>query len=91
MDSDVELPADWSLESEETQYDSMMGREYTSVVYRHEPTDHAVRISEAIEPKANTWGFQVHHSGRNGNLGFSEELSEAKQAAIAFMSGSAEA
>lgn len=90
MDSKVALPADWSLESEETRYDSMMGREYTSVVYRQENTNQAVRISEVIEPKANTWGFVVHHSGKNGTLGFVEAMTDAKQMAIDFMAEAAE-
>ncbi len=91
MDSDVALPAGWSLESEDTRYDSMMGRDYTSVVYRQEQTNEAVRISEVVEAKANTWGFMVHHSGRNGTLGFVEELADAKETAIDYMAEGATA
>lgn len=86
LEQERSLPAGWSLESEETTYDRMMGRDYTTVIYREENTGLAVRINEVLEPKANSWGYHVHHSGRNGDLGVVKDLNTAKQTALTFMS-----
>lgn len=88
LEQEQSLPAGWSLESEETIYDRMMGRDYTTVIYREENTGLAVRINEVLEPKANSWGYHVHHSGRNGDLGTVEDLDTAKQTALTFMAES---
>ena len=88
MSSKQELPADWVVESEQTTYDSMMDREYTTVIYRQEDTGMTVRINEVLEARANVWGYYVHHSGQNGDLGIDEVLDAAKQTALTFMNKS---
>lgn len=85
MSSSQELPSGWLLESEETTYDSMMGREYATVVYRQRDTDATVRIFEILQPKANTWGYHVHSSGRNGDIGTADDLDSAKDMALTYM------
>jgi hypothetical protein len=88
MVSKQELPADWVVEYEQTTYDSMMGREYTTVIYRQEDTGMTVRINEVLERKRNAWGYYVHHSGPNGTLGTDEDLASAKHTALTFMNTS---
>lgn len=88
MSSKQELPPEWVLESEETRHDGMMGRDYTSVVYRRAETDATVRVFEVLQPKANAWGYQVKSSGRNGDIGSAEDLDTAKQMAINFINES---
>ena len=88
MSSKQELPADWVVESEQTTYDSMMDREYTTVIYRQADTGMTVRINEVLEARANAWGYYVHHSGQNGDLGIDEDLDAAKQTALTFMNKS---
>jgi len=75
------------LETERTTYDELMGRDYTTVLYRQEDTRSAVYINEVIDGD-NVWEYIVHRSGRNGDLGTTTDLEAAKEIAFAFMSDS---
>ena len=88
MLSEKEFPSDWVLETEQTIHDEIMGRDYTTVLYRQEHTRSAVYINEVIDGE-NVWKFSVHHSGRDGDLGTAADLETAKQMAFAFMNESA--
>jgi hypothetical protein len=72
------------LETERTTYDELMGRDYTTVLYRQEHTGRAVYIHEVIDGE-NVWEYTVHRSGRDGDLGATADLETAKQIAFAFM------
>ncbi|WP_277555694.1 hypothetical protein [Halobaculum limi] len=87
MSSEENLPADWVLESKQTIYDVLMGRNYTTVLYRQEHTRSAVYINEVIDGR-NVWEYNVHHSGRDGDLGTAADLETAKQIAFTFMNDS---
>jgi hypothetical protein len=82
------LPAEWTLESERTTHDELMGREYTTVLYRQEHTGGAVYINEVVDGE-NVWRYSVHHSGRDGDIGVADDLEAAKELALAFMNESA--
>ena len=75
------------LETEQTTHDEVMGRDYTRVLYRQEQTRSAVYINEVIDGE-NVWKYNVHHSGRNGDLGTAGDLEKAKQIAFEFMNES---
>jgi hypothetical protein len=77
-------PTGWTLESERTVYDELMGRDYTTVLYRQEDTRSAVYINEVIDG-SNVWEYAVHRSGRDGDLGTTTDLETAKQIAFEFM------
>ena len=83
------LPTDWSLEREETTPDRVMGRDYTTVLYRHHPTGATVRLFEVIEAKTNAWGFLVVSSGPAGDLGMAADLPKAKELARQYMTDAA--
>ncbi|WP_424009268.1 hypothetical protein [Haloferax denitrificans] len=87
MTSEENLPADWVLETEQTAHNEFMGRNYTTVLYRQEHTRSAVYINEVIDGR-NVWEYNVHHSGRDGDLGTAADLETAKQIAFAFMNDS---
>jgi hypothetical protein len=84
MTSERNLPTDWALEAERTRYDELMGRNYTTVLYRQEGTRNAVYINEVIDG-SNVWEYAVHRSGRDGDLGTAADLETAKEIAFAFM------
>lgn len=88
MASSDSLPADWTLETERTTHDEIMGRDYTTVIYRQEDTRSAVYINEVIGGE-NVWKYSVHHSGGGGDLGTTEDLEAAKEIALAFINESA--
>lgn len=88
MISERTPPTGWVLETEQTTYDELMGREYTTVLYRQEDTRGAVYIHEVIDGD-NVWEYAVHRSGRGGDLGTADDLEAAKQIAFAFMNDSA--
>ena len=67
--------------------DALMGRDYTTVLYRQEQTRRAVYIHEVIDGE-NVWRYTVHHSGRDGDLGTTTDLETAKEIAFAFMNDS---
>jgi hypothetical protein len=77
----------WVLEAERTTYDELMGRDYTTVLYRREDTRSAVYINEVIDGD-NVWEYIVHRSGRDGDLGTAADLETAKGIAFAFMNDS---
>ena len=87
MTSERNLPTGWVLETERTIHDEFMGRDYTTVLYHHEHTRSAVYINEVIDGR-NVWEYNVHHSGRDGDLGTAANLETAKQIAFAFMNDS---
>jgi len=87
MTSERTLPAGWVLESERTTHDELMGREYTTVLYRQEHTRGAVYINEVIDGE-NVWKYIVHHSGWDGDIGTTADLETAKRMAFAFMNES---
>lgn len=87
MNSEKDIPGDWSLETEQTIHDEFVGRDYTTVIYRQEDTRSAVYINEVVDGE-NVWKYNVHHSGRNGALGTADDLETAKQIALAFMNES---
>ncbi|MFD1687486.1 hypothetical protein [Halobellus litoreus] len=72
------------LETERTIYDELIGRDYTTVLYRQEDTRSAVYINEVIDGD-NVWEYIVHRSGRDGDLGTAADLEAAKEVAFAFM------
>jgi hypothetical protein len=76
------------LETDRTTHDEIMGRNYTTVLYRQEHTRSAVYINQIIDGR-NVWAYYVHHSGRDGDLGTAADLETAKQIAHAFMNDSA--
>ncbi|MDG5775118.1 hypothetical protein VB773_20555 [Haloarculaceae archaeon H-GB2-1] len=84
MTSERNPPTGWVLEIEQTTHDELMGRDYTTVLYRQEHTRSAVYINEVIDGR-NVWEYNVHHSGRDGDLGTAADLETAKQIAYAFM------
>lgn len=84
MTPNDDLPTDWVVETEQTTHDELMGRDYTTVLYRQEHTRKAVYINEVIDGR-NVWEYDVHHSGRDGDLGTAADLETAKQIAYAFM------
>ena len=84
MTSERSPPTGWTLETERTTYDELMGRDYTTVLYRQEHTGRAVYIHEVIDGE-NVWEYTVHRSGRDGDLGATADLETAKQIAFAFM------
>ncbi|EMA43637.1 hypothetical protein [Halococcus saccharolyticus] len=88
MSTEENLPEDWMLETEQTTHDELMGRDYTTVLYRQEHTRSAVYINEVIDG-ANVWEYNVHHSGRDSDLGTAADLETAKQIAFEFMNDSA--
>lgn len=49
MSSEQNLPTGWVLETERTTRDEVMGRDYTTVLYRQEHTRSAVYINEVID------------------------------------------
>jgi len=87
MTSERNPPTGWVLETERTTHDELMGRDYTTVLYRQEHTRSAVYINEIIDAE-NVWKYTVHHSGRDGDLGTTADLETAKQVAFAFMNES---
>ena len=87
MISGEDLLEDWVIETEQTTHDEFMGRDYTTVLYRQEHTRSAVYINEVIDG-GNVWEYNVHHSGRDGDLGTAADLETAKQIAFAFMNES---
>ena len=87
MTSEQNLPTGWVLETERTTHDEVMGRDYTTVLYRQEHTRRAVYIHEVIDGE-NVWEYTVHRSGRDGDLGTTADLETAKQIAFAFMNDS---
>jgi hypothetical protein len=78
------LPTDWTLETERTTHDELMGRDYTTVLYRQEDTGRAVYINEVIDGD-NVWEYAIHRSGVGGDLGTAADLESAKGIAFAFM------
>jgi hypothetical protein len=84
MTTELTPPTGWIVETERTTYDDMMGREYTTILYREEATRRAVYIHEIIDAE-NVWRYIVHRSGPEGNLGTSAELATAKEIAFEFM------
>ncbi|WP_251330290.1 hypothetical protein [Haloplanus pelagicus] len=84
MTAERNPPRGWELETERTTYDELMGRDYTTVLYRQEDTRNAVYIHEVINGD-NVWAYAVHRSGRDGNLGTAADLEAAKRIAFAFM------
>nr|WP_305149300.1 hypothetical protein [Halobellus litoreus] len=72
------------METERTIYDELIGRDYTTVLYRQEDTRSAVYINEVIDGD-NVWEYIVHRSGRDGDLGTAADLEAAKEVAFAFM------
>lgn len=84
MTTELTPPAGWIVETERTTYDDMMGRDYTTILYRQEATRRAVHIHEIIDAE-NVWMYTVHRSGPNGDLGTSAELETAKEIAFEFM------
>jgi hypothetical protein len=88
MTSERSPPTGWALETERTIYDELMGRDYTTVLYRQEHTGRAVYIHEVIDGE-NVWEYTVHRSGRDGDLGTTDDLEAAKQIAFAFMNDAA--
>lgn len=84
MTTEQTLPTDWVLETEDTTHDTVMGRDYTTVRYRHERTRRAVYISEIIDGE-NRWKYNVHHSGHDGDLGTAADLDTAKGLAVAYI------
>ena len=87
MDSTNDLPAGWSIETERTTHDTVMGRAYTTVVYRQTPSRHAVYINEVIDGE-NVWRYDVHLSGPDGAHGTADDLETAKRLAVAFITDS---
>jgi hypothetical protein len=87
MASERNPPTGWVLETERTTDDELMGRDYTTVLYRQEHTGRAVYINEVIDGD-NVWEYIVHRSGRDGDLGTTADLETAKEMAFAFMSDS---
>ncbi|MFD1684845.1 hypothetical protein [Halobellus litoreus] len=87
MTSERNPPTGWVLETERTTHDELMGRDYTTVLYRQEHSRKAVYINEVIDGR-NVWEYNVHHSGRDGDLGTAADLETAKQIAYVFMSDS---
>ncbi|WP_458210714.1 hypothetical protein [Haladaptatus sp. NG-SE-30] len=87
MNSEENIPGDWMLETERTTHDEVMGRDYTTVLYRQEHTRSAVYINEVIDGR-NVWEYNVSHSGQDGDLGTAADLETAKQIAFAFMNDS---
>ena len=88
MTSEQNLPTGWVLETERTTHDEVMGRDYTTVLYRQEHTRSAVDINVVIDG-GNVWTYDVHHSGQDGDLGTAADLETAKQMAFAFTNDSA--
>jgi hypothetical protein len=84
MTSKQNPPEDWTLETERTTHDELMGRDYTTVLYRQEHTRDAVYINEVVDGE-NVWQYSVHHSGRDGDIGVADDLEAAKRMALAFM------
>ena len=84
MTPNDDLPTDWVVETEQTTHDALLGRDYTTVLYRQEHTRKAVYLNEVIDGR-NVWEYNVHHSGRGGDLGTATDLETAKQIAYAFM------
>jgi hypothetical protein len=84
MISERSPPAGWTLETERTTHDELMGRDYTTVLYRQEDSRSAVYIHEVIDGE-NVWKYTVHRSGRDGDLGAAADLETAKEIAFAFM------
>ena len=87
MTSERRPPTGWKLETERTTHDELMGRDYTTVLYRQEDTRSAVYINEVIDGD-NVWEYIVHRSGRDGDLGTAADLETAKGIAFAFMNDS---
>ncbi len=87
MTSERNPPTGWVLETERTTHDEFMGRDYTTVLYRQEHTRSVVYINEVIDGR-NVWEYNVHHSGRDSDLGTAADLETAKQIAYAFMNDS---
>ncbi|WP_241966749.1 hypothetical protein [Haloplanus aerogenes] len=75
------------MDTEQTTHDELMGRDYTTVLYRQEHTRDAVYINEVIDGE-NVWKYAVHRSGRDGDLGTAADLEAAKEIAFAFMDNS---
>jgi hypothetical protein len=84
MTAERNPPTGWMLETERTTHDELMGRDYTTVLYRQEHTRNAVYINEVIGGD-NVWKYMVHRSGRDGDLGTAADLETAKGIAFAFM------
>jgi hypothetical protein len=89
VSAERDLPEGWVLETEQTTHDQIMGRDYTTVLYRQEDTRSAVYINEVIDGE-NVWKYNVHRSGLDGDRGTTPDLETAKEMAVAFMSESAD-
>jgi hypothetical protein len=81
------LPTGWTVETERTTYDELVGRDDTTVLSRQAQTRRAVYIHEVVAGE-DVWEDAVHRSGRGGDRGITTDLATAKHIAFAFMNDS---
>jgi hypothetical protein len=91
MADEQTIPDGWTLESETTNYQHRMDREYTRITYTG-PDGTTVRINTVQEyGKLDGWGYQVQTDDpSSGTLALTDSLDEAKDVARSYMESAPE-
>lgn len=81
------LPAGWSIVVDRCEHDSVMNRDYTTLVYEHPSTNQRVYVNEVQEYNTlGGWGYRIHvHGAENGELDLVEDAETAREIAHEFM------
>lgn len=87
MAESTSLPTGWNCVTEQTNYDPLMDREYTTVIYEHTDTGRKVFINDVQEPNSfGGWGYLVRADGSDyGELSLVEDIESARDLAMEFM------